>query len=367
MLLYAYDPWLVAASVALSMMASFTGLFLTRGLSGLSEAQRHLRISLAAITLGGGIWAMHFVATLAMQFPVPVYYDLIQTTASAGIAILLAGGALVLMHFGRRTPMRKVLAGLLLGVGIVAMHYTGLNAMDGCRPVYDPLGFPVAGALAAGMGVAAMSLAYGRRSTANLLAATGVFGASVVVVHFSAMHFTGFVPGLRPATNMPVIANPEVAMIVLLAGFLFAGAFLLTGASTLSRLAGGSPEPAPPVADPPPLPARSAPRRVPVERDGITRLVPAAEVAALKAEGHYTQAYTREGRFLCPWPISEAETALAPPFLRTHRSWLVNLALVSGFERRKDNGFCLLEAGHGLDRVPVARGRLQAVRSALDV
>ena len=366
MLVYSHDPWLVAASVVLSMMASFTGLFLTRGLSGLSEGQRHLRITMAAIALGGGIWAMHFVATLAMRFPVPVYYDLIQTTGSAALAILLAGLALVLMHFGRRTRMRRVLAGLILGLGIVSMHYVGLNAMDGCRPVYDPIGFPVAGALAALMGVASMTLAYGRRSTGNLLAATLVFGASVVVVHFSAMHFTGFAQGLRPAPNMPVIENPHVAMIVLLAGFLLSAAFLLTGASVLTRLAVAGPgDPTGP--EPAPIAAPPLPRRIPVEREGAIRFLRPDQVAALKAEGHYTHAYAAGGRFLCQWSITEAEAALGTHFLRTHRSWLVNLSLVSGFERRKDTGFCLIAPDHGLDRAPVARGRLDAVRNALDL
>ncbi|MGY6633445.1 MAG: MHYT domain-containing protein [Alkalilacustris sp.] len=365
MVIVSYDPWLVAASVALSMMASFTGLFLTRGVSGLSEGQRHLRVSMAAIALGGGIWAMHFVATLAMRFPVPVVHDVIQTAASAAIAILLAGLALVLMHFGRRTRMRKVLAGLILGLGIVAMHYVGLNAMDGCRPVHDPVGFPVAGALAALMGVAAMALAYGRRSTGTLLAATVVFGASVVVVHFSAMHFTAFVPGLRPATHMPTIGNPHVALLVLLAGFLLSGAFLLTGASVLNRLSVALPAAA--SFGPGAASAAAVPARIPVERDGGTRLVPAARVAALKAEGHYTHVFAADGRFLCQWSITQAEAALAGRFLRTHRSWLVNPALVVGFDRQKDTGVCLFEPGHGLERAPVARGRLAEVRAALDL
>jgi len=365
MIVFSYDPWLVAASVALSMMASFTGLFLTRGLSELSEGQRHLRISMAAIALGGGIWAMHFVAKLAMSFPVPVWYDPVQTAASAAIAILLAGLALVLMHFGRRTRPRRVLAGLILGVGIVAMHYVGLNALDGCRPVHDPWGYPVAGTLAALMGAAAMMLAYGRRSTGTLLAATLVFGASVVVVHFSAMQFTAFTAAMRPAANVPVMRNAEVAMMVLMAGFLLSGGFLLTGASVLNRLAVAGPMPGPVPA--PPAPVAPRPRRVPVERDGGTRFLPAAGVAALKAEGHYTLVYTAEGCFLCPWSISDAEASLEAPFLRIHRSWLVNMALVSGFERRKDNGACLFEAGCGLDRAPVARGRLQQVRRALEL
>ena len=52
-------------------------------------------------------------------------------------------------------------------------------------------------------------------------------------------------------------------------------------------------------------------------------------------------------------------------FLRVHRSYLVNTARVAGFQRRKDNGFCLLDGSPSLDRVPVARSRIPELRAAL--
>lgn len=396
MIVYSYDPWLVAASVAISMMASFTGLSLTRGISELVESQRQLRIIMASIALGAGIWSMHFVAMLAMRFPVPVFYDLLQTTASALIAILMAGVALVLMHFGTRTRVKTVLAGLVLGLGIAVMHYVGLGAMDGCRPVYRPAGFIVAGGLAAAMGVAAIAIAYGQRSARNTALATLVFGASVVVVHFSAMRWTGFVEVTRRSFEAPSMSNAEIALVVLLAGFVISGAFLLSAASVLNRPvlpgtgdrglqdtragaaqglkpAGGSPGAAAdqsgqtevPTAEPGLRVTPGGLPRVPFERDGATYFVPGHRVAAIRAEGHYTVAYTAEGRVFCPWSISQAEARLPAPFLRVHRSYLVNVEHVTGFERRKDSGVCVMEAIPSLDKVPVARGRIHAVREAL--
>jgi NO-binding membrane sensor protein with MHYT domain len=63
-----YDYLLVAASVLVSLMASFTGLTLTKGISALPEGRRKMQIVMAALALGGGIWSMHFVAILAMRF-----------------------------------------------------------------------------------------------------------------------------------------------------------------------------------------------------------------------------------------------------------------------------------------------------------
>jgi DNA-binding LytR/AlgR family response regulator len=53
------------------------------------------------------------------------------------------------------------------------------------------------------------------------------------------------------------------------------------------------------------------------------------------------------------------------PFLRTHRSFLVNLRHVSGFRRDGDKGVCLLGAGSTVREIPVSRSQIQAVQKAL--
>lgn len=379
MIVFTYSYWLVALSVIISMMSAFTGLTLTNGLSLQSQGQKQLRIIMASIALGGGIWSMHFVAMLAMQFGIPVFYQVIETAASAFIAILLSGLALLILHFGRRTQTAIYLAGTILGLGIVCMHYVGLLAIEGCTPVFSPYAPIVAGVLAIGMGIAAIQIAYGRRTERNLLVATLMFGASVAVVHFAAMTWTTFEQTETVASLVPVLDNAQVAIFVLLSVFVISGAFLLSGASFFGKAMQTNQQAAPPSKPPEPLlnavaikeipPPLQQPApdqsRLPFEKDGKTFFVSFDKVLALHAEGHYTTAFLENSSVFCPWSITQAESAAPASFLRVHRSWLVNISQVQGLERTKDNGYCLFAPNRALNRAPVSRARINDVRAAL--
>jgi DNA-binding LytR/AlgR family response regulator len=117
---------------------------------------------------------------------------------------------------------------------------------------------------------------------------------------------------------------------------------------------------------PAPTEKATAPRAIPYEADGRTRFLAPEEIAAIRAEGHYTLLYTDGGRHFCPWSITQAATRVPPGlFVQTHRSYLVNLDHVTSFERRKDNGICFFENTQGLGKVPVSRSRLSEVRERL--
>jgi diguanylate cyclase len=363
MVVYSYNAWLVAASIVVALMATFTGLSLTRGLSTVAISQRQLRIGMAAIALGGGIWSMHFVAMLAMRFGIPVYYELIRTVASALIAILLAGVALLIMHFAPRTRTAMAASGAILGIGIVVMHYVGLSAMEGCLPVSSPASMMLAAALATPLGITAIAIAYGQRTERNILLATVVFGTAVAIVHFTAMWQTSFQPAALAPTGAPRLDNAQVAVLVLLSVFVISGAFLLSSASFMIRQP--APPAATPAASPPPAALTDPPQRLPYERDNRTHLVPFDSVLAVHAEGHYTTAWLETGPVFCPWSITQAEARLPAGFMRVHRSWMVNIARVSAYERAKDHGYCVLTGSPTLPRVPVARTRIASLREAL--
>jgi NO-binding membrane sensor protein with MHYT domain len=369
MIVYTYSLWLVAGSVAVALMATFTGLTLTRGIQALPLNIRQLRIVMAAILLGSGIWSMHFVAMLAMRFDVPVAYELVRTIASALIAILLAGIALLTMHFAARRPATIAASGAVLGIGIVAMHYVGLSAIEGCLPLVSPGSIALSSLLAIALGIAAIAIAYHQRTERNTLLATLVFGTAVAIVHFSAMAQTAFA---RTDPIPTATDTTQVAIFVLLAVFAISGAFLLSGASLMARKpaspasAFASPQTGHvPAAAPVEAKVTAPLQRLPYEREGRTHLVPMDRVAALHAEGHYTTAYLDGGPVFCPWSITQAEDRLPPGFLRVHRSWIVNIARVSAYEKARDHGYCLLQGPPDLPRVPVARNRIAAVREGL--
>ena len=159
MLDFSHNPVLVAASLAVALMAGFSGLSLTRGASALDVGRRKVVVAIAAVALGGGIWSMHFVAMLGLQLPILFYYDTLVTLISALIAILMVGLALLILHFQPRTAVTLTLAGGIVGLGIVAMHYVGMSGMQLCRPVYSAVGIAVALVAAIGLSVAAVWVA----------------------------------------------------------------------------------------------------------------------------------------------------------------------------------------------------------------
>ena len=368
MLLFpSHDLSLVLAALAVSLMASFTGLSLTRGSMRRPVAVRKRLVAMAAVALGGGIWSMHFVAMLGMRLPVAFYYDALTTLISALVAILMAGIALLILHFPARTPVTITAAGMVIGLGIPLMHYIGMSGIRLCLPVYTAAGLALALVISLALGIVSVWVIYGARRHRNILLGTVALGASVVVVHFVAMAGTGFLPTTSPGGPGPRLDNATLAMIVTLVAFGFCGAFLLTGVTFFS-----TPEIAPEVPTVPlePEPPRDAsiPGRVqiPHETEGRIHFIDSASVAAVRAEGHYTLAYSGPHKLFCPWSISDAEKRLgAAGFVRVHRSYLINPALVTGFERRKDNGVCLFETTESLGKVPVSRTRLGEVRATL--
>jgi diguanylate cyclase len=372
---YSHDPWLVVASFAIALMAGFTGLSMARGLSRVPESERKLRVAMSAVVLGGGIWSMHFVAMLGLQLPFLFYYDALVTLISALIGILVVGLGLIVLHFRRRTPARITAAGLIVGTGILGMHYTGMAGMQACRAEYTLGGIALAVTISLALATLAVWIAYGERTRRNVLLGTLCFAMAVVALHYIAVWNTRFLAAPLPDVTL-TIGNEALAMVVTLAAFVICGAFLLASATFFPEPAEGvaaapAPEPAanPAPLTPPPQPEPAEPARpfrIPYEREGRTLFAEPASVAAFRAEGHYTILYRGADKVFCPWSISEAERRLeGTEFLRVHRSYLVNPAHVTGFERLKDTGVIYFESVTALGKVPVARSRLTEVREHL--
>ncbi len=377
-----HNHWLVLASLCVALIAGFTGLSLTRGLSERTHNQKKLSVAFASVALGGGIWSMHFVAMLGMQLPISFHYDAAITLASALVAILVVGVALLMLHFYPRTRFTLTLAGVTVGLGIVAMHYIGMAGLQMARAVYSPIGVVLAGLASCGLNVAAVAIAYGQRSQRNILIGTLCFGVAVVSVHFIAMAGTRFVAESNVLAVGPQLSNDIMALGVILTSFVLCGAFLLSGVTFLSPESEavseldlhGSEEPTKKAestefgeAAENGEQAHSTVRQIPYEEDGKTWFIDVQDVVAVRAEGHHTQLYTDAGKRHCIWSITEAEKRLTPsPLMKAHRSYLVNPDHVRGFERQKDSAVCYFEAP-GLTRVPVSRSRLSEVRAALGV
>jgi NO-binding membrane sensor protein with MHYT domain len=127
-LLFQHDLRLVALAAVICFIASFAGLSLmhhARRMAGIAKA---LWLTVAAVAVGFGIWATHFVAMLAFAPGLTPGYDLVLTLASLAVAVAITGSGLWFVSATARW-FDAALGGAMVGLGITAMHYVGMAAM----------------------------------------------------------------------------------------------------------------------------------------------------------------------------------------------------------------------------------------------
>ncbi len=191
-----HDPGLVALSLLIAIAASFTALDLAGRIPAAAGRARVGWLALAAVVLGGGIWAMHFVAMLALESGLDVRYDLWLTALSLAIAIGATGLALIAASRPRLPRMRLVLAGVFMGVAIIGMHYTGMAAMRMTGAIAND--FLHAGAaiiVAILASTAALWLAFRNHSFPERVAGAVALGLGIAGMHYVAMAGVTFLPG----------------------------------------------------------------------------------------------------------------------------------------------------------------------------
>src|SRR3989442_7955373 len=156
-----YDPYLVALSILVAALASYTALDLGGRVAAARGLARRVWLAAAAITMGGGIWSMHFVAMLAFIMPTPMSYDIGLTALSLVVAMFVSGGGFYVISRQSRSPLRLVLSGIFMGLGIAAMHYIGMAAIRGHLELsYDPLFVALSLLIAIGAPTVALWLAF---------------------------------------------------------------------------------------------------------------------------------------------------------------------------------------------------------------
>jgi NO-binding membrane sensor protein with MHYT domain len=187
------DMIFVVISVIFALVGSFAALLSAAHIPSSQGTARLRWVAVSAVSLGGGaIWAMHFTGMVGYHVDSrEIVYDVPLTALSLLIALVASGIGLAVVGANPRNKARLVLSGLLTGLGIAAMHYTGMAAMRaGSKVSYDPKLVEASIAIAVLAALAALWIVFRVRTFTHLFAASVVMAAAVCGMHYTAMAAT---------------------------------------------------------------------------------------------------------------------------------------------------------------------------------
>lgn len=124
-----YDFLLVALSIVIAILASYTALALTGRVTVTRDNARRAWLLGGSMAMGTGIWSMHFVAMLAFRLPVQIGYNVPLVALSLLAAMAASALALVIASRPSLSLVQLGAAASVMGGGIVTMHYTGMAAI----------------------------------------------------------------------------------------------------------------------------------------------------------------------------------------------------------------------------------------------
>ncbi|CAN5289559.1 hypothetical protein BH10PSE1_BH10PSE1_25190 [soil metagenome] len=190
-------------------------------------------VALSAIAMGVSIWSMHFIAMLGFDPGAPVSYALGLTLSSLALAVVGTALAFAICAAPGAPARRIAGGGALMGLSIGGMHYLGMSALRTAAVVGYRLEWVVASvivALLASSAALAAAQRDGRPAWRGLAAV--VLGAGIVAMHYTAMAAVVLTPGPSPAAGLGVPALWLAAGVAGLTLFLL---FLALGASLLDQ------------------------------------------------------------------------------------------------------------------------------------
>lgn len=209
-----HNPVLVLLAYLVACAASFATLDMAERVSHVEQvARQRLWRWVGVGCLAGGIWAMHFIAMLALEVPLEIQYDLPLTVVSLLIALIAAWLAMNTLSHVQLPLWRYGVASVWIGLGICSMHYVGMAAMRSSASLYyEPLLMGLSLLVAIGCSLAALLLSRHLRDGSGMFhqllkyTSSLVLGGAIVLMHFIGIWSMTLV---LPAGSLPTSVAPN--------------------------------------------------------------------------------------------------------------------------------------------------------------
>ncbi|MGH8824726.1 MAG: MHYT domain-containing protein [Jiangellaceae bacterium] len=186
---FSYGLLTPIVSYLMACTGAAIGLRCTVRALGATGSTRRNWLLMGATAIGSGIWTMHFIAMLGFGITgSAVRYDVPLTLLSLVVAIAVVGLGVFTVGYGRSTSRSLVLGGLGAGLGVATMHYTGMAAVQVNGTLgYNAGLVALSVMIAVAAATAALWIVIRVQRFSGAMIAALVMGVAVSAMHYTAM------------------------------------------------------------------------------------------------------------------------------------------------------------------------------------
>jgi len=176
-------------SYVMACVGAALGLRCTvRALDSAGRVKRNWLLA-GAVSIGAGIWTMHFIAMLGFAVTgTEIRYSVSLTLLSLAVPILLTWAGMLIVGYGRSRTVSLGLGGVVTGFGVVVMHYTGMAAMRLTGNIdYNLRTVALSVLIAVAAATAALWAGLTIRGPVAAVGASLIMGVAVTAMHYTGM------------------------------------------------------------------------------------------------------------------------------------------------------------------------------------
>lgn len=135
-----YNIHLIIVSIIIAIVASYSALSIASKITNTFKKSKLFWLIAGSVVMGAGVWSMHFVGMIAHHSYATLRYDITITIISM-LTSIISSYITFYLTLSKKSKWHHIfIGGIIMGGGIVMMHYLGIEAMiiKG-RTTYDPL------------------------------------------------------------------------------------------------------------------------------------------------------------------------------------------------------------------------------------
>jgi PAS domain S-box-containing protein len=227
----------VTLSFLIAILSSYIALYYARELSTKIGKYKLNGLLVSSFAMGFGIWAMHFVAMLSYKSMIPMGYSIMLIFLSLISPIITSLLALLIVTKSSSAKKRFVIGGLVNGIGISLMHFIGMEAMQMQGSiVYDKWLVSLSVVLAIVFSAISFGVTYLDNKKGRMFVASLIMSIGIIAMHYTALEAMKMIH--EPTLEVHIIPNEgyfSPATLAAIIGIVTLGILFISLLNTISE------------------------------------------------------------------------------------------------------------------------------------